>query len=312
MALRGAPSRPGFAGWSFNRRSGATIPRTRRFEVFAEGGGNTWGLDFDATGNAFGSSNGAYVTFHMIQGGYYLKGFAKHGPLHNPHAFGYFGPIAYHGTKQGGHVTPGGIIYKGDAAAGAIPRCVHRGQSAVECGVLARARTERLDVRGRHGGTLIDAPRSLVSADRSARRAGCGGLRGGLVRSASLASRSPRHVGPDQRADLSRCLWRAPAVRRLTWRRHRATSWSRFRDSSNDWFAAEARRILGERRDPEVVPALKELLTGRSRGDGRAARSVGTLCEWRVRRRDRARSAVEHRSPACGAGRFVCWATIGG
>ncbi len=89
-------------------------PLSRRFEVFAEGGGNTWGLDFDATGNAFGSSNGAYITFHMVQGGYYVKGFAKHGPLHNPHAYGYFGPVAYHGTKKGGHVTPGGIIYQGD------------------------------------------------------------------------------------------------------------------------------------------------------------------------------------------------------
>src|SRR3954449_11905047 len=90
-------------------------PRTHAFELFAEGGGNTWGLDFDAAGNAFASSNGGYITFHMEQGGYYVKGFAKHGPLHNPHAYGYFGPIAYEGAKQGGHVTPGGIIYHGDA-----------------------------------------------------------------------------------------------------------------------------------------------------------------------------------------------------
>ena len=34
----------------------------------------------------------------------------------------------------------------------------------------------------------------------------------------------------------------------------------RLRDSSNDWFAAEARRILAERRDPQVVPALNGLL----------------------------------------------------
>src|SRR3954471_960669 len=90
-------------------------PRTDAFELFAEGGGNTWGLDFDAAGNAFGSSNGGYIPFHMDQGAYYVKGFAKHGPLHNPHAYGYFSPIAYHGPKQGGHVTPGGIIYKGEA-----------------------------------------------------------------------------------------------------------------------------------------------------------------------------------------------------
>ena len=44
----------------------------------------------------------------------YWKGFAKHGPLHNPRTYGYFDAIAYDGQKQGGHVTPGGIIYKGD------------------------------------------------------------------------------------------------------------------------------------------------------------------------------------------------------
>ncbi len=32
------------------------------------------------------------------------------------------------------------------------------------------------------------------------------------------------------------------------------------RESTNDWFAAEARRILAERRDPAIVPTLKSLL----------------------------------------------------
>ena len=90
-------------------------PRTRAFELFAEGGGNTWGLDFDRGGHALGSSNGHFIAFHMAQGGYYWKGFAKHGPLHNPNTFGYFDAIAFQGTKPGGHVTPGGIVYKGEA-----------------------------------------------------------------------------------------------------------------------------------------------------------------------------------------------------
>src|SRR3954471_10688163 len=89
-------------------------PRTKAFELFAEGGGNTWGLDFDRGGNAFGSSNGSFIAFHMVQGGNYWKGFAKHGPLHNPKSYGYFDSIAFSGTKPGGHVTPGGIIYKGE------------------------------------------------------------------------------------------------------------------------------------------------------------------------------------------------------
>ncbi|HEU5118856.1 MAG TPA: PVC-type heme-binding CxxCH protein, partial [Isosphaeraceae bacterium] len=89
-------------------------PLTKEFELFAEGGGNTWGLDFDRLGNAFGSSNGGFITFHMKQGGYYWKGFAKHGPLHNPRTYGYFNSVDYSGPKVGGHVTPGGILYKAD------------------------------------------------------------------------------------------------------------------------------------------------------------------------------------------------------
>ena len=85
-------------------------PRTKQFELFAEGGGNTWGLDWDQAGNAFGSSNGAFIAFHMAQGGYYWKGFAKHGPLHNPRTYGYLDAVAYDSPKKGGHVTPGGII----------------------------------------------------------------------------------------------------------------------------------------------------------------------------------------------------------
>jgi len=88
---------------------------TKRFELFAEGGGNTWGLDFDKSGQAFGSSNGGFITFHMTQGGNYWKGFSKHGPLHNPYSYGYFDCIPYDGSKKGGHVTPGGIFYRGAA-----------------------------------------------------------------------------------------------------------------------------------------------------------------------------------------------------
>ena len=93
----------------------------------------------------------------MVQGGYYLKGFAKHGPLHNPHAYGYFGPIAYRGPKHGGHVTPGGIIYKGDAFPPSFRGTFIGGNllsNAVYWHVLER---DGSTFAGRHGGTLIDA-----------------------------------------------------------------------------------------------------------------------------------------------------------
>ncbi len=90
-------------------------PATKAFELFAEGGGNTWGLDFDRHGQLLAGTNfGNVALLHQVQGAYYLKGFTKHGPLHNPHTYGYFEHVPHTGFK-GGHVTCGGISYQGGA-----------------------------------------------------------------------------------------------------------------------------------------------------------------------------------------------------
>ncbi len=88
-------------------------PRTHAFELFCEGGGNAWGLDFDAQGNLLYSTNyGGFVCVHGVQGGNYVKSFAKHGQLHNPYAYGYLEHTP-HTSFQGGHVTVGGLVYQG-------------------------------------------------------------------------------------------------------------------------------------------------------------------------------------------------------
>ncbi|HZW34974.1 MAG TPA: PVC-type heme-binding CxxCH protein, partial [Isosphaeraceae bacterium] len=90
-------------------------PRTRRFELFCEGGGNMWGLDFDEHGQLFASTNvGGFIMLHGVQGGYYWKSFGKHGPLHNPYTFGYFDHVRHAGV-QGGHVAVGGLFYQAEA-----------------------------------------------------------------------------------------------------------------------------------------------------------------------------------------------------
>src|SRR5262249_23154793 len=132
-------------------------PVTKEFELFAEGGGNTWGLDFDRKGRIFGSSNGAFIAFHMVQGGYYWKGFAKHGPLHNPRTYGYFNAIDYTGTKLGGHVTPGGIIYKGDAYPDSFVGTFVGGNLLANAVYWHVIEPKGSTVRGHHGGVLIDS-----------------------------------------------------------------------------------------------------------------------------------------------------------
>src|SRR6266446_6480841 len=90
-------------------------PITHAFELFCEGGGNSWGLDFDEDGNLIYSTNfGGYRMLHGVQGGYYWKSFGKHGALHNPYTYGYFEHVPYQ-NFTGGHVTDGGIIYQGDS-----------------------------------------------------------------------------------------------------------------------------------------------------------------------------------------------------
>ncbi len=89
-------------------------PKTKQFELFAEGGGNTWGIDFDRFGNLFAGGNTLEPLCHHVQGAYYVKGFGKHGPLHNPYSFGFFPPVEHKGPFGGG-LTGGNVIYQGTA-----------------------------------------------------------------------------------------------------------------------------------------------------------------------------------------------------
>jgi putative heme-binding domain-containing protein len=66
-------------------------PTQHRFEIYAEGGGNTFGVAFNEQGDVFSGTNwGRYRGLHYVQGGYHVKGWGKHGPLTNPYALGYF------------------------------------------------------------------------------------------------------------------------------------------------------------------------------------------------------------------------------
>lgn len=88
-------------------------PETRRYEIFAEGGGNAFGVEIDSKGRIYSGHNGGNTRgFHYVQGGYYQKGFSKHGPISNPYAFGYFPDMKHPGTPRFTHTF---VIYEGGA-----------------------------------------------------------------------------------------------------------------------------------------------------------------------------------------------------
>ena len=78
--------------------------------MFAEGGGNTYGVEFDSFGRVYSGYNGGNTRgFHYVQGGYYLKGFSKHGQLSNPYTFGYFPAMAHNQVPRFTHTF---VIYE--------------------------------------------------------------------------------------------------------------------------------------------------------------------------------------------------------
>jgi putative heme-binding domain-containing protein len=88
-------------------------PEGGRFEIFAEGGGNAFGLEMDSQGRVFSGHNGGNTRgFYYPQGAYEQKGFEKHGPLSNPYAYGYFKPMGHPDVDRFTHTF---VIYEADA-----------------------------------------------------------------------------------------------------------------------------------------------------------------------------------------------------
>ena len=80
--------------WRYN-------PQTKVFEIYAEGGGNTFSLDIDAKGRVFTGTNGGNTRgWYFPQGSYSNKNWGKHGPLTNPYAFGFFEPMKFEGDGR--------------------------------------------------------------------------------------------------------------------------------------------------------------------------------------------------------------------
>ncbi|MEM8952821.1 MAG: PVC-type heme-binding CxxCH protein [Verrucomicrobiota bacterium] len=76
-------------------------PESKEFEIFAEGGGNTFSLEIDAKGRIFsGTNNGGTRGMYYDQGGYGKKNWGKHGPLTNPYAFGWHEHMEHEGDGR--------------------------------------------------------------------------------------------------------------------------------------------------------------------------------------------------------------------
>ena len=235
-------------------------PATKRFELFSEGGGNTWGLDFDRHGNAIAGTNwGEALCLHQVQGGYYVKGFSKHGPLHNPYTYGYFDHVKHQG-HSGGHVTCGGIVYQGGAYPAAF-KDTYIGANLLSNAVYWSAiEPDRSTFKTRYVGTL------LSTDDIWFRPIDCLTGPDGSVFVADWYDQRANHVIPDDTWDRSNGrIWKI--VARGTQPAGKLALAARSSDAlvdllshANAWYPREARRILSERRDAAMLPRLRKMI----------------------------------------------------
>jgi len=271
-------------------------PLSRKFELFCEGGGNSWGLDFDRHGNLLYSTNvGGFTMLHGVQGGYYWKSFGKHGALHHPHAYGYFDHVP-HQDFTGGHVTVGGIVYRGDNFP---PRFRDK---YIAADLLGHAvywhdlTANGSSFRSRHGGELLRANDTwFVPSDVCLGPDGC-------VYVADWHDARTAHPDPDAEWDRSngrvfRIAYGSPApAAGLDLGRLSSSDLVKLLAHPNDWHARTARRILADRRDPKVIPPLRTLVA-ETTNDELALQALWALYVSGGFDEELARTLLDHRNP---------------
>ncbi|MCS7045147.1 MAG: c-type cytochrome [Gemmataceae bacterium] len=234
-------------------------PEKKIFEVFAEGGGNAFGVEIDSLGRIFSGHNGGDTRgFHYVQGGYYRKGFDKHGVLANPFAFGFFEAMAHNKAQRFSHTF---VINEADG----LP-ARYRGKLFAVCPLqghvmMSEVLPDRSSVQTRDLEPILTTSDawfrpvdikpgpdgSLYIADFYEQHIAHLRHYEGLIdpntgRVYRIAARDARFRKPPDLGALS------------------ATELIEVLKSDNRWARQTALRLLGDRRDPTIIPKLRQLL----------------------------------------------------
>ena len=256
------PPNPKEQSSSSSRASGAITRRRSSSSCSPRAAATPTASTSTGTGRCIAGTNwGGFAMLHQVQGAYYVKGFAKHGPLHNPHTYGYFDHVPYTGFK-GGHVTCGGIVYQADT----YPKEFH--DQYIAGNLLSNAiywhklEPNEVDVQGR----ARRRPDRRPTTRGSARSICCQGPDGCVYVAdwydqPRRPPRPGRQLGQDQRPHLPHRVQGRAEVRDV---RPAQEDLGRARGVAEapEQVVARTRRgeILAERQDKSVHPKLRKWL----------------------------------------------------
>jgi putative membrane-bound dehydrogenase-like protein len=238
-------------------------PLDDRFELFCEGGGNTFGLTFDEDGELLYSTNdGPFV--HAIQGGYFYKSFGKHGPLHNQHAYHHL-PHVVRDQSPGGPPT-GGTLYLADAFPAHFRGTFIAGDFLGHTASWWTLQRDGSTYRAAYGGVLVDSQDTWCGPTDM-----CLGPDGAMYMS-DFHDQRTAHPDPDANWDRSngRIFRIEPAKGgappRFDLHALSSSALVELLEHRNVWFRDRARVELASRRDASVTECLQRLALQREDG----------------------------------------------
>ncbi|MEW6302929.1 MAG: PVC-type heme-binding CxxCH protein [Verrucomicrobiota bacterium] len=233
-------------------------PETGEFEIFAEGGGNTFSMDFDSKGRAYsGTNHGNTRGMHYPQGGAGIKNWGKHGPLMNPYSFGFFEHMAHKGFEP--RFAQSMVIYEG----GAIPRL--EGRIIASMSLMNRVMASDL-LRDTSTYQTIDLDPLILTDDRWFRPVDTEVGPDGAIYLADWYDSRLTHVDPRDTWDrVHGRVYRLKAqgakpMKPFDLAKQSSAELIKVLSHPNEWFRNTAIRLFADRKDKSVIPALKQLV----------------------------------------------------
>jgi putative membrane-bound dehydrogenase-like protein len=265
-----------------------------RFDIFAEGTSNPWGMDFDEHGQCFLACCVIPHLFHMVPGGTYKR---QAGVSFNPYAYGLLDEICDHTHhKESGWAHAGLLVLEGSH----VPRA-YRG--SVLMGSIHGCCVKR-DVLRRRGSTFRagHAPDFLVSGDKNFRPINMRWGPDGSIYLIDWHDQNPCHQAPPDSWDMTH--GRVYKIQRKGVRAGPAVDLSKkssreladLLTNDNPWWYRTALRLLAERRDRSVAPRLRELAL-QNKNDAHALRGLWGLYAVGALDEDFASRCLAHESP---------------
>lgn len=232
---------------------------THAFEVFAEGGGNTFNVEFDSKGRLYSGNNGYDRGPNFKQGAYYPRSLGKHGAYTNQYSFGNLPNMELTGEKK--RFTHSLIRYEG----GKLPARFEGKMMAVNP-LLHYVQLTRFEPDGSTYKN-IDEERIVETDDRWFRPVNIKAGPDGAVYIADwydsrLSNTDPRDTWNKTTGRIYRLRGKdAPkGLPPFDLSKYSGAQLIALLKNENKWFRQHARRQLADRRDKTLVPSLKTML----------------------------------------------------